>query len=77
MTVARAVMNEVDLIFMIKNIYVNSNLELIAKFSSSNKSTGFKDIFSWNISQVITKAVPISTRIVISCTMKRGILFLF
>ena len=36
------------------------------KFTSSSRSTEFKDIFPWNISQMITKAVPISTRIIIS-----------
>ena len=30
----------------------------------------FKDISPWNISQIITKTVPISTRIVISYTVK-------
>ena len=33
--------------------------------------TSFKDILPWNISQMITKAVPISTRIVISYAMKQ------
>ena len=52
------------------DIYINSNLNSLTKFTRSNRSTNFKDILSWNISQIITKTVPISTRIVISYAMK-------
>ena len=45
---------------------INSNRNPLIKFTSSSRSTEFKDIFPWNISQMITKTVPISTRIVIS-----------
>ena len=45
------------------------------KFSSSSRRTKFKAILLWNLNQMITKTVAISTRIVISCTMKRGIPF--
>ena len=55
-----------DLIFSMRDIYINSNLNPFTKFTSSSRSTEFKDILSWNISQMITKTVPISTRIVIS-----------
>ena len=46
----------------------------LKKFSSSSRSTEFKDIIPWNISQMITKTVSISTRIVKSYAMKWGIL---
>ena len=59
-----------DLIFSMRDIYVNSNLNPHTKFTSSSRSTEFKDILPWNISQMITKTIPISTRIV---AMKRGI----
>ena len=62
-----------DLIFSMMDIYINSNLNSLTKFTRSNRSTNFKDILSWNISQIITKTVPISTRIVISYAMKWGI----
>ena len=45
------------------------------KFTSSSRSARHKDIFPWNISQMITKVVPINRRIVISYMMKQGILF--
>ena len=45
----------------------------LTKFTSSSKSTKFKDILWWKISQVIPKTVPISTRIVKSYAMKWGI----
>ena len=45
----------------------------LTKFTSSIKSTKFKDILRWKISQVIPKTVPISTRIVKSYAMKWGI----
>ena len=38
----------------------------LTKFTSSRKSTEFKDILPWNISQFITKIIPISTRKVIA-----------
>ena len=66
-----------DLIFSMRDIYINSNLNPLTKFTSSSRSTKFKDILPWNISQMITKTVPISTRIVISYAMKLGILFEF
>ena len=51
-------------------ICIQSNLNTTAKFTSS-KSTKFKYILPWNISQIITKTVPISIRIVIRYAMKR------
>ena len=62
-----------DLIFTMTDIYVNSNLGTLTKFTSSSRSTEFKDILPWKISQMITKTVPISTRIVTSYAMKWGI----
>ena len=58
-----------------EGIYINSNLNTLTKFISSIRSTEFKDTLPWNISQMITKTIPIRTRIVISYAMKRGILF--
>ena len=49
----------------------------LTKFTSSSKSTRFKDILPWNISQVIPKTVPISTRIVKRYAMKWGIHYEF
>ena len=34
--------------------------------TSSSRSTKLKDILPWNISQMITKTIPVSTRIVMS-----------
>ena len=55
-----------DLVFKINSL---------KKFSTSRRSTKFKDILLWNISQVTTMTALISTRIAISCGMKRGTLF--
>ena len=58
-------------------IYINSNLNLFTKCTRKfrdPKLTKFH-IFPWNISQMIIKTVPISKRIVISYTIKRGISF--
>ena len=55
--------------------YINSNLNPLTKFPSRSRSSWFKYIFPWNIYQTIMKTIPISTRIVISYAMKRGILF--
>ena len=56
-----------------RDININSNLNLPTKFTGSNRSTNFKEILPWNISQMITKTLSISTRIVISYVMKWGI----
>ena len=62
-----------DLIFTMRNIYINPNLIPPLKFISISGSTEFKDILPWNM---IVKTIPISTRIVISYTMKRSSPFL-
>ena len=51
-------------------VYVNSNLNIFTKLTSRKRSTEFKDILPWNISQMIKKTIPISARIVISYPMK-------
>ena len=61
-----------DLIFTVRDIYINFNLDLL---TWSSRSTKFKDTFAWNISQMITKTIQINTRVVISCAMKIGIPF--
>ena len=58
-----------------RDIYISSNLNLRIKFTSRSRSTEFKDILPLNLSQMITKTVPISTSIDISYPMKQGILF--
>ena len=62
-----------DLILSMRGIYINSNLNPLQKFTSSSRSTEFKDILPWNISQMITKSVPISTRMIIGYANKRDI----
>ena len=47
----------------------------LTKFTSSSRSTEFKDIFPWNISQMITKTFSIRTRKLISYAMKCSIEF--
>ena len=64
-----------NLIPMMRDIYINSSLNQLTKFTSSSRSTEFKDILPWNISPMIMKTTPISTRIVISYAMKWSILF--
>ena len=62
-----------NLIFSMRDIYINYNLNQLTKFTRSCRSTKLKDILPWNIYQVITKTIPVSTRIVISYMMKWGI----
>ena len=61
-----------DLILTMRVIY-NSNLNPLTKLTSSSRSTEFKDILLWNISQMILKTIPFSTRIAISYAMKQNI----
>ena len=62
-----------DLIFSMRDIYINSNLSTRKKFTSSRRSTELKEILPWNISLDITKTISISTRKVISYVMKPSI----
>ena len=55
-----------------RDIYINFNWNPLTKFTSSSRSTVFKDILPWNITQMITKTISNSTRIVISYAMKWG-----
>ena len=57
-----------ELIFPMRDICINSSLN--TEFTKSSRSTKFKYILPWNISQMITKNVPISKRIVISYSIK-------
>ena len=61
-----------NLIFTVRDIYINFNLDPL---TWNSKSTKLKDILRWNIPQMITKTILINARIVISCAMKSGILF--
>ena len=49
------------------DIYINSNLDPIAKVTRSSKNTEFKDTLPWNIPQMILLT---STRIIVSYAMK-------
>ena len=62
------------LILKVRGIYINSNLNLLTKFTSRSRSTEFKDVLPWNIFQ-ITKTIPIRMRIAISYSMKWAIPF--
>ena len=63
-------MNEAGPDISMRDIYINSNLNALTKFTSSSRSTKFNDILPWNIFQMTTKTVPISMRIGISYAMK-------
>ena len=54
-----------NLVLSMGDIYINSNLNPLTKFTSSSRSTTLKDILPWNITK--------TTRIVISNSMKQGI----
>ena len=64
---------KLELILSMRDININTNLNPLIKFTSSSRSTEFKDILLWNISQMIMKTVPISTRLVVGYVMKQGI----
>ena len=60
-----------------RDIYINSKLNQLVEFINSSRRTQFKDILPWNISQMITKTIPISTRIVIAMQWNRASHFEF
>ena len=49
----------IDLILMMREIYINSNLNPLTKFTNTSKSTEFRDILPWNICQMIMKTIPV------------------
>ena len=59
-----------DLTFSMRDVDISSNLKQLTKFTSSSRSTEFKDILPWNISKMIAKNAPISMRIVTRYAMK-------
>ena len=60
-----------DLMLTMRDIYINSDLNPLTKFTSSSRSAEFKNILPWNNSEVIIKTVAISMRI--SYAVKWGI----
>ena len=66
-----------NLIPTMRDVCISSNLNPLTKFASSRRSTEFKDILPWNISEMITKTIWISTRIFKSYAMKRASHFEF
>ena len=61
-----------DLIFSIKDMYINSDLDPLTKFSRSSRSAESQDILLGNISQMITKAIAISRRLMKSLWLNGG-----
>ena len=55
-----------DLIFTMRDIYINSNMNPPTKFTNSSRCTEFKTILPQNISLTIMKTIPINTRMLIS-----------
>ena len=75
---AQAAENHVDDWGMTDTFYEgyihHSSPNPLTKFTSNSRSTEFKDILPWNISQTITKTTSTSLRIAISYAMNWGIL---
>ena len=61
-----------DLIVMMRDIYIIYNLNPLTKFTSSSRSTEFEYFLASIISQMTMKTITISTRTALSYTMKRG-----
>ena len=57
-----------DLIIPMRDTFTNSNLGLLIKLRRRrrrrSRTNEFKDVLSWNISQMITMTIPINTRII-------------
>ena len=62
-----------DLILMIRDMYINPNWTHSQSSLVAAEAPSLKISSQWNISQMITKTVQISTRIFIFYVMKRGI----
>ena len=56
-----------ELIFPMRDIYINSILDSVTKINSSSRRTKFKDILPWNIYQIITNSVIISAKVEQDC----------
>ena len=64
-----------DMILMMRDIYINSRLNSFTEFTSNNRSTDSKDILPWSISQIIIETIPITKRTVKIYVMKQHIRF--
>ena len=64
-----------DLIFMVRDVYINSNNNPVTKLISISRSIQLKDILQCNISKskMTTKSIPISTRTIKCSVMKSSI----
>ena len=60
-----------SLIISMSDIYINSNLKPLTRFTSRSRSTEFKDILLWIISQMITKTIAVSKIVVIAMQWNR------
>ena len=60
----------IELTFTMKDMHISSSLAHLRKFSTSSSSIKFKYIFPWNIPKMITKTIPVGTRIVICSAIK-------
>lgn len=49
-----------DLLLSMRNTCINSDLDLIVKFDSSRRNTQIKDVFPWNIFDIINETISIS-----------------
>ena len=59
-----------NLIFMVSDVHVDFNMDPMMKCISSSKSTEFKDILPWSISQMITNIIPVIMGIVMRYAIK-------
>ena len=53
-------MSVLDLLLSMRNTCINSDLDLIVKFDSSRRNTQIKDVFPWNIFDIINETISIS-----------------
>ena len=64
-----------NVILTTRDICIYCSLHSLTRFTISSKSTEFKNILPWNISQKLTNNISISTSIVIIYAMQRCIPF--
>ena len=65
--------NNLNPVYIVRDKYINSKMDLFTKFSCNSRRTKFKDILLSSVFQMVSKTVPISMSIIKLYVVQRSI----
>ena len=65
--------NNLNPVYIVRDKYINSKMDLFTKFSCNSRRTKFKDILLSSVFQMVSKTVPISMNIIKLYVVQRSI----